>query len=87
MKQPKRPPKFAEIAAQVKPNTPAALVELLARQLERADDAAERIVEEGSVVRDPRGSVVPHPGIAIELGATKIAADLLSKHRNPRGRL
>lgn len=69
------------VRGQVRPNTPPAIVQLIARQLDRADDAHERIEQEGSVVRDMRGSVIPHPAIQIELAATKTAADLLAKHK------
>jgi hypothetical protein len=72
------------IADQVKENTPFAIVELIVRQLDRADEAAARIEREGSVVRDLKGSVVPHPAITVEKDATKIAADLLEKHKAPR---
>lgn len=69
---------------QVNPKTPPAIVELIARQLDRADDAAERITREGSVVRDLKGNVVAHPAIAIELTATKTACELLLKHKAVR---
>jgi len=62
-------------------NTPDATIELIANQLERAKDAAARIEKEGSVVRDSRGSVIPHPAIDIERAATKLAADLILKNQ------
>ena len=75
-----------KVAAQVRPATPDAIVELIARQLDRADEAAERIEREGSVVRDMKGGVVSHPAIVIEQQATKLACDLIEKHkRNARG--
>jgi hypothetical protein len=60
------------------------VVTLIATQLDRAEEAAERIAREGSVVRDTKGSVIAHPAIAIELAATKLAADLLGKHVQPK---
>lgn len=78
---PTRSKNYEAVAAQVRPDTPESLIELVARQLDRADDARRRIEEEGQVVRDMKGSVVPHPSIAIEAAATKIVADLLAKHR------
>jgi hypothetical protein len=72
---------FEAAAAQVKSNTPPTIVELIARQMDRADNAHERITTEGEVVRDVRGVVVPHPAIAIESAATKLIADLISKHK------
>lgn len=79
--QPTRSERFDEVLGQVRSSTPLATVELIARQLDRAADARARIEEEGLVVRDVKGSVVPHPGIAIELAATKLATDLLGKER------
>jgi len=69
------------VAKQCREKTPESLIELIARQLDRADEAKQRIEREGSVVRDMKGSVMPHPAIAIELAATKAAADLLGKHK------
>jgi hypothetical protein len=66
---------------QVRDNTPRSICELIARQLDRADEAAERILREGTVVRDLKGSVVAHPAIAIEITATKLACELISKHK------
>ncbi len=73
---------YKTVASQVDTGTPVSVIELIARQLDRADDANQRIVEEGSVVRDMRGGVIPHPAIQIELAATKLAADLLKKNQN-----
>lgn len=73
---------YKTVAKQVDTATPVSTIELIARQLDRADDAHRRIVEEGSVVRDMRGSVIPHPAIQIELTATKLVADLLKKNQS-----
>lgn len=72
------------IQCQLRENTPVAIVELIVRQLDRADEAAARIEKEGSVVRDLKGSVVPHPAIVVEKDATKLAADLIDKHKRPK---
>jgi len=69
------------VYAQVRAKTPEAIIELIANQLDRAAEAAKRIKEEGTVVRDPKGSVVAHPAISIEIAATKLAAELLAKHK------
>ena len=68
-----------EIANQVKPGTPPAIIESLAAQLSLAREARGRIVKEGSVVRDPKGSVVAHPAIKIEADALKLLAPLLKE--------
>lgn len=80
-KQPTQSKSYDIVAKQVRAKTPESVIELIARQLDRADDAKERIEREGSVVRDMKGSVIPHPAIQIEIAATKIAVDLLRKHR------
>lgn len=58
-------------------------MELLARQLDRANEAKRRITEEGAVVRDLKGSVIPHPAIRIEQNATKIFVELMGRFRKP----
>jgi len=44
-----------------------------------ARDARDRVVREGSVVRDMKGSVIAHPAIKIEADAVKIYAGLFDK--------
>jgi len=61
-------------------NCPGEALELIVNQLYRADDAKTRIDEEGQVVRDMKGSVIPHPAIKIEQDATKMAIDLIRKY-------
>jgi len=56
------------------------VVEVLATQMDRAEEAHRRIEEEGIVVRDLKGSVIPHPAIKIEIDAGKIISDLIKKH-------
>ena len=60
-------------------NTPETIRELIEMQLDRIDEAKRRIGAEGIVVRDMRGSVIPHPAIAIEAAATKLVNDLVMK--------
>ena len=69
------------VKEQIWEGTPPGIAELIYRQLQRADEAHERIQREGSVVRDLKGNVIAHPAIAIEKEATKLAADLLQKHK------
>mgnify|MGYP003640760349 CR=1 FL=1 len=83
-RQPTRSKNYKKVEEQLRDGTPTAVLELIATQLDRADDAAERISREGSVVRDPRGTVIPHPAIQIEIGATKLAADLFRKYQDTR---
>lgn len=81
MSQQQRTPSsnIERVKSQVSPKTQQTIIELIAAQLDRADEAAERIVREGSVVRDMKGSVIAHPAIAIEIAATKLAAEMLYK--------
>ncbi len=71
-----------EVWEQVHCDTPPAIVEAIAAQLGQAREARERINTEGSVVRDMRGSVIPHPALKVEADATKLYATLLAKHRD-----
>lgn len=72
---------YEVIAAQVRETTPTVMVELMSKQLDRAQEAATRVEREGTVVRDMKGSVIPHPGIIVEANATKLLADLIAKFR------
>lgn len=74
---------YDRAAAQLHPHAPEDVVEMLARQLDRADDARDRIVKEGSVVRDMKGSVIPHPSINIELKAGEQILKILDKWKRP----
>ena len=68
-----------EAQEQVRRSCPAAIVESIAGQLYLAREARARVAAEGSVGRDPKGSVVAHPAIKIEAAAVKLYADLLGK--------
>ena len=63
--------------AQVGEHTPEVIIELLASQLGIADEARARILEEGIVVRDMKGSVIKHPAIEIEQKALKCIQDII----------
>jgi hypothetical protein len=65
--------------------TPEVIVELLASQMGIAEEARDRIIEEGIVVRDMKGSVIEHPAIKIEQSALKIINDLLKNKKNRHG--
>ena len=67
-----------EVWDQVRPDTPDAIIEAIGVQLFTAREARERIAREGSVVRDMRGAVIPHPAIKIEADAMKIYTGLLA---------
>ena len=71
----------AEVRASVDVMTPSVIVEAIATQLKTARDARARIEEEGTVVRDMGGRVIPHPAIKIEADAIKLYADLIKKHQ------
>jgi len=59
---------------------PKEALSLIVNQIYRAEDAKARVDEEGQVVRDMKGSVIPHPAIKIEQDATKMAIDLIRKY-------
>ena len=69
------------IREQVGARTPNSIITIISDQLDRVDDAKKRIESEGIVVRDMKGSVIPHPAIKIEIDAGKIITDLLAKHK------
>jgi hypothetical protein len=64
---------------QCRPRTPDAIINSLANQIDRVTESAERIIKEGSVVRDMKGSVIEHPSIKIEASATKLISEILQK--------
>ena len=78
-KQAIRSKNYSVVKKQCFGGTPETIIEAIATQLDRAQDAAQRIGDEGSVVRDMRGAVVEHPAISIEQKAMKIYTDLLAK--------
>ena len=69
------------VKSQVRIKTPKSIVNAIATQLDRSDEAKKRIEEEGIVVRDLKGSVVAHPALKIEQDATKLIADLLNRYK------
>jgi len=72
---------IVEIAEQCSLTTPKRILQSIVTQIERAEEAKRRIEDEGIVVRDLKGSVLPHPAIKIEADAQKIICDLLTKHK------
>ena len=70
------------VIRQCKPNTPPGIIDIIATQMDRATDSAERIADDGLVVRDMRGHVVPHPAIKIEIDAAKVITSMLEKHKS-----
>ena len=66
---------------QVGKKTPVIIIELLASQIGIADEARKRIIEEGIVVRDMKGSVIKHPAIEVELKALKAIQDTINNNR------
>lgn len=79
--QPTRSSNYDLISSEMPPGTPSTVVELIARQVDRANEAKKRIDKEGGVVRDLKGNVIPHPAIAIEQQATKLIAEILLKYK------
>jgi hypothetical protein len=73
--------KVDEVRSQLKLSTPEGVISIIEKQVERAIEAARRIEEEGVVVRDMKGSVIPHPAIQIEMAAHKMIVDLMVKHK------
>ena len=72
---------YNRVRDDVRPGTSELVIGLIAKQLDRASEAAGRVEAEGSVVRDMKGSVIPHPAIQVEIGATKLAVDLIKKSK------
>ena len=68
------------VVDQVKPSTPDAIFDIIVGQLEIAQDAKNRIAEEGIVVRNIGGSIIPHPAIKVQNDAEKIVAQLVGKY-------
>ena len=60
-------------------STPGLIIDSIAGHIVRIHQARRRIDKEGIVVRDLKGSVVPHPAIKIDIEATKLIADLFKK--------
>lgn len=69
-----------EVDEQVNDRTPEAVREAIATQLGQAREARGRVTQEGSVVRDMKGSVIPHPALKVEQDAIKLYTALLDKH-------
>ena len=72
---------FEYVREQCEPDTPECVVNAIATQLDRGENARTRIETEGEVVRDMRGSVIPHPAVAVERDAVKLYTSLMERHR------
>ena len=67
-----------------KPSTPGRIIEILGSQRMVIADAQKRIEEEGLVVRNLNGDIIPHPAIKIMNEAQKIEAGFLSRYGKPK---
>lgn len=72
-------PPQSTIREQCRAGTPSAIIDQIENQERRFVDARERIDREGIVVRDMKGSVIPHPAIKIEQDACKLIAELMAR--------
>jgi len=70
-----------ELLDQVSKKTPYVILEAIAAQIYSAREARKRVLEEGSVVRDIRGEVVPHPALKIEANATKLYVEMVTQNQ------
>lgn len=71
---------WEDLVSEVKPNTPDAAVEAIARQIHLMRDAERRITTEGAVVVDAKGNATEHPAIKIQRDAGKELRDWLAKY-------
>lgn len=74
-------PNLEKAIRQVYKGTAPVIIEAIAIQMDRIDESKRRIDEEGVVVRDLKGSVIPHPAIKVEQDAIKLINDLIAKNR------
>ena len=73
-------PVWEDLISDVKPNTPNAAVEAMARQAHLMRDAERRVSTEGAVVVDAKGNATEHPAIKIQRDAGKELRDWLAKY-------
>ena len=66
---------------QLDADTPTAIVDCIVVQIQRAREAGERVEAEGVIVRDVKGSVIPHPAIKVEADASRIVSEMVDKYR------
>lgn len=62
-------------------STPELIYDLIDNQIKIAEESRKRINKEGIVVRDLKGSVIPHPAIKIEQESIKIISDMIIKYK------
>jgi len=65
---------------QVRDSTPMGIVNIIVGQYQIASEAKARVLEEGIVVRNIGGLIIPHPAIKIQNDAERIIAGLLGKY-------
>jgi phage terminase small subunit len=63
----------------MKYQTPELLVQIIADNIGVSNEAKRRIDDEGIVVRDMKGSVIPHPAIKIKADADKSIFSMIIK--------
>ena len=63
--------------SQFRRTPPMKILEIVADNMETAEECDFRIKEEGVVVRDLKGSVIPHPAIEIRHKCNKVVSDLI----------
>ena len=73
---------LSEAGEELSAEAGATVVKSLAIQISRLYEAKHRIDIEGIVVRDLKGSVIPHPGIKIEQDATKLISEIIKKFKH-----
>ncbi len=69
-------------AKQISRRAPESIIDILVIQLNRVEEANIRIEKEGIVVKDSKGSVIPHPAIEIEMKAQKMISDTVKRYRS-----
>lgn len=72
------PTSGADIAAELKPSTPARIAGIIAEHRRIGAAALAKIEQEGEVVRTLKGDVIAHPALRIHAEASKTEAALLA---------
>lgn len=70
-----------DVACQLTDDVPDAVFDIIVGQVEIAQEARLRIKNEGIVVRNIGGMIIPHPAIKIQNDAEKIIASLVGKYK------
>lgn len=69
-----------DLMIQLSDSTPKGIIKIIIGQILIARDAKQRIADEGIVVRNIGGLIIPHPAIKIQNDAEKIVAGLIGKY-------